>query len=99
MRDAERPDSMARRALNEWYFVRPVALREPGLAGPPPARAHAEPGKHGRLFRGHCYARAETRGPWRHKAAARNPARLALAARTFAGNQVLAAQRHHDLAP
>ena len=99
MRDAERPDSMARRAQKEWYFVRPAALREPGLAGQPPAPAHAEPGKRGRLFQGHYYARAETRGPWRHTAAARSPVRPAPAARTVARKQVLAAQRHHDLAP
>jgi hypothetical protein len=88
MRDAERRGSMAPRALKEWYFVRPAALREPGLAGQP---AHAIPGKHGRWFRGHYYARGETRGPWRHTAAARSPARPALAAQTVAGKQVLAA--------
>src|ERR1700722_7094410 len=99
MRDAERPDLMARRALKEWYFVQPAALREPGLAGQPPAPARAKPGKHGRWFRGHYYARGETRGPWRHTAAARSLTRPALAARTAAGNQVLAAQKHHNLAP
>ena len=99
MRDAERRDSMVPRALKEWYFVRPAALREPGLAGQPPAPVHAEPGKHGRWFRGHYCARGETRGPWRHTTAARSLTRPALAARTVAGNRVLAAQRHHDLAP
>ena len=99
MRDAERPDSMARRALKEWYFVQPAALREPGLAGQPPAPARAKPGKHGRWFRGHYYVRGETRGPWRHTAAARSPARPALAAQTVAEKQLLAAQRHHNLAP
>jgi hypothetical protein len=99
MRDAERPDSMARRALKEWYSVRPAALREPGLAGQPPAPAHAEPGKRGRLFPGHYYAGGETPGPWRHTAAARSPVRPALAARNVARKQVLAAQRHHNLAP
>jgi hypothetical protein len=99
MRDAERRDSMARRALKEWYFVRPAALREPGLAGQPKAPAHAEPGKRGRLFRGHCCAGGETRGPWRRTTAARSPKGRALAARTVAAKQVLAAQRHHDLAP
>jgi len=91
MRDAERRDSMARRARKEWYFVRPAALREPDLAGQLPAPAHAEPGKHGRLFRGHYYAGGEMRGPWRHTAAARSPTRPPLAARTVAEKQVLAA--------
>ena len=99
MRDAERPDSMARRAQKEWYFVRPAALREPGLAGQPPTPAHAEPGKHGRLFRGHYYVHGETRGPWQHTAAAGSPARPALAAQSFAEGQVLNAQRPHNLAP
>jgi hypothetical protein len=84
MRDVERPDSMAPRALKEWYFVRPAALREPGSAGQPPAPAHGEPGKRGRLFRDRYYAGGETRGPWRHTAAARSPTGPALAARTVA---------------
>ena len=99
MRDEGRRDSMAPRALKEWYFVRPAALREPGLAGQPPAPARAEPGKHGRLFQGRCYAHVKTRVPWRHTAAVRSPARPALAARNVARKQILAAQRHHDLAP